>query len=91
MLTFQSETMQEDWIIITQILRIKVIPEIQEVAVTQEILELQVVPAIQERHNSAFPGGSVSGTNSGKTDGNDGKADNVSKYESDTSGSNLLV
>ena len=37
-------------------------------------------------NNSAFPGGSVSGTNSGKTDGNDGKADNVSKYESDTSG-----
>ena len=28
-------------------------------------------------NNSAFPGGSVSGTNSGKTDGNDGKADNV--------------
>ena len=41
--------------------------------------------------NSAFPGGSVSGTNSGKTDGNDGKADNVSKYESDTSGSTSHV
>lgn len=42
-------------------------------------------------NNSAFPGGSVSGTNSGKTDGNDGKADNVSKYESDTSGSTSHV
>ena len=44
-----------------------------------------------ETNNSAFPGGSVSGTNSGKTDGNDGKADNVSKYESDTSGSTSHV
>ena len=35
-------------------------------------------------NNSAFPGGSVSGTNSGK-------ADNVSKYESDTSGSTSHV
>ena len=42
-------------------------------------------------NNSAFPGGSVPGTNSGKTDGNDGKADNVSKYESDTSGSTSHV
>ena len=42
-------------------------------------------------NNSAFPGGSVPGTNSGKTDGNDGKADNVSKYESDTSGSTSYV
>lgn len=42
-------------------------------------------------NNSAFPGGSVSGTNSGKTDGNAGKADNVSKYESDTSGSTSHV
>lgn len=42
-------------------------------------------------NNSAFPGGSVFGTNSGKTDGNDGKADNVSKYESDTSGSTSHV
>ena len=42
-------------------------------------------------NNSAFPGGSVSGTNSGKTDGNDGKADNVSKYESDISGSTSHV
>lgn len=42
-------------------------------------------------NNSAFPGGSVSGTNSGKADGNDGKADNVSKYESDTSGSTSHV
>ena len=42
-------------------------------------------------NNSAFPGGSVLGTNSGKTDGNDGKADNVSKYESDTSGSTSHV
>ena len=42
-------------------------------------------------NNSAFPGGSVSGTNSEKTDGNDGKADNVSKYESDTSGSTSHV
>ena len=42
-------------------------------------------------NNSAFPGGSVPGTNSGKTDGNDGKADNVSKYESDTSGSTFHV
>ena len=42
-------------------------------------------------NNSAFPDGSVSGTNSGKTDGNDGKADNVSKYESDTSGSTSHV
>ena len=42
-------------------------------------------------NNSAFPGGSVPGTNSGKTDGNDGKADNVSKYESDTSGSTSQV
>ena len=44
-----------------------------------------------ETNNSAFPGGSVSETNSGKTDGNDGKADNVSKYESDTSGSTSHV
>lgn len=42
-------------------------------------------------NNSVFPGGSVPGTNSGKTDGNDGKADNVSKYESDTSGSTSHV
>ncbi len=42
-------------------------------------------------NNSAFPGGSVPGTNSGKIDGNDGKADNVSKYESDTSGSTSHV
>ena len=35
-------------------------------------------------NNSAFPGGSVPGTNSGKTD-------NVSKYESDTSGSTSHV
>ena len=42
-------------------------------------------------NNSAFPSGSVPGTNSGKTDGNDGKADNVSKYESDTSGSTSHV
>lgn len=42
-------------------------------------------------NNSAFPGGSVPGSNSGKTDGNDGKADNVSKYESDTSGSTSHV
>ena len=42
-------------------------------------------------NNSAFPGGSVPGTNSGKTDGNNGKADNVSKYESDTSGSTSHV
>ena len=42
-------------------------------------------------NNSAFPSGSVPGTNSGKTDGNDGKADNVSKYESDTSGSTSQV
>ena len=42
-------------------------------------------------NNSVFPGGSVPGTNSGKTDGNDGKADNVSKYESDTSGSTFHV
>lgn len=42
-------------------------------------------------NNSAFPGGSVPGTNSGKTDGNDGKADNVSKYESDASGSTSHV
>lgn len=42
-------------------------------------------------NNSAFPGGSVPGTNSGKADGNDGKADNVSKYESDTSGSTSHV
>lgn len=42
-------------------------------------------------NNSAFPGGSIFGTNSGKTDGNDGKADNVSKYESDTSGSTSHV
>ena len=42
-------------------------------------------------NNSAFPGGSVPGTNLGKTDGNDGKADNVSKYESDTSGSTSHV
>ena len=42
-------------------------------------------------NNSVFPGGSVPGTNSGKTDGIDGKADNVSKYESDTSGSTSHV
>lgn len=42
-------------------------------------------------NNSVFPGGSVPGTNLGKTDGNDGKADNVSKYESDTSGSTSHV
>ena len=42
-------------------------------------------------NNSVFPGGSVPGTNSGKTDGNDGKADNLSKYESDTSGSTSHV
>ena len=42
-------------------------------------------------NNSVFPGGSVPGTNSGKIDGNDGKADNVSKYESDTSGSTSHV
>lgn len=42
-------------------------------------------------NNSVFPGGSVPGTNSVKTDGNDGKADNVSKYESDTSGSTSHV
>lgn len=42
-------------------------------------------------NNSVFPGGSVPGTNSGKTDGNDGKADNVSKYESDASGSTSHV
>ena len=42
-------------------------------------------------NNSAFPGGSVRATNTGNPDGNDGKADNVSKYESDTSGSTSHV